>query len=208
MMESCELLSGLPGPTGPVGSKGALGQLGIRGDKGNKGFPGEPGNPGIRGGGYPVKGQKGQNGDIGAKGAKGFRGGEGPSGVLGVQGSLGSPGLLGDFGRKGGIGPPGEDGEPGVTKLNWKQCVFTPDMNTARGEIVVGLFKMHCIRIGSITPGDVAKRNHTLLEVLLWELKSYETLNEMLKTYFDVFGFFFFSSKPLQHIAVDMILSF
>lgn len=140
MMESCELLSGLPGPTGSVGSKGALGQLGIRGDKGNKGFPGEPGNPGIRGGGYPMKGQKGQNGDIGAKGAKGFRGGDGPSGVLGVQGSLGSPGLLGDFGRKGGIGPPGEDGEPGMTKLNWKQCVFTPDMNTARGEIVYCTF--------------------------------------------------------------------
>lgn len=139
MMESCELLSGLPGLPGPPGTKGVVGQTGPKGAQGNKGFPGEPGNPGTREG-FPVKGEKGQEGENGAKGAKGFRGNEGLVGNLGVQGSLGSTGLKGDRGRKGEIGPPGEDGETGATRLNWKQCVFTPDMTTTKGELTYCTF--------------------------------------------------------------------
>jgi len=135
MMESCELLYGLPGPPGPMGSKGVTGQPGTRGPRGEKGFPGEPGDPPKGGGGYPIKGEKGGRGEPGPKGSKGFKGNAGDPGSLGETGSLGPPGLQGDLGQKGTTGLQGEDGDPGVNKLNWKQCLFKPDINTPRGEL-------------------------------------------------------------------------
>ncbi|KAJ7378243.1 hypothetical protein OS493_024192 [Desmophyllum pertusum] len=135
MMETCELLSGLPGPPGPVGPKGITGAPGIPGLRGDKGLPGEPGKSPVGGGGFPVKGQKGERGVIGRKGAQGWKGAAGRRGGLGSLGSWGTTGMQGDRGDRGETGLRGIKGEPGVSELNWKQCMFKPDINTPRGEL-------------------------------------------------------------------------
>lgn len=135
MMESCELLSGLPGPPGSIGLKGFKGTRGPSGPLGDRGFPGEPGDSPQGGGGFPVKGAKGDLGEEGAKGENGLKGEPGIPGASGALGSWGPPGISGDRGAVGETGPRGINGDPGVSELNWKQCVFKPDINTTQGEL-------------------------------------------------------------------------